>query len=133
MDIDYVLACGIVWRRTADPEAGWDLVDGLKSRDPEVRVLAQTLLVESGENSMGLLESALAVGIVDPDLAGPCMAEILRSRYTKQMTGQLMNERGTEHVAPLGGATFGLKQATEAQAGVQIRWQISAATTLKNS
>jgi hypothetical protein len=100
MDIDYVLACGIVWRRTADPEAGWDLVDGLKSRDPEVRVLAQTLLVESGENSMGLLESALAVGIVDPGLAGPWMAEILRSRYTKQMTGQLMNERGTEMSLP---------------------------------
>ena len=80
MNADYMLACGIVWRKTADPEAGWDLVEGLESRDPEVRVLAQTLLVESGENSMGLLESALALGIVDPDVAGPCMAEIFRSR-----------------------------------------------------
>jgi hypothetical protein len=86
MNTDYMLACGVVWRRTADPEAGWDLVDGLKSRDPEVRVLAQTLLIESGESSMGLLESALAVGIVDPDVAGPCMAEILRIRYAKQLT-----------------------------------------------
>ena len=83
MNTDYVLTCGVVWRRTADPEAGWDLVDGLKSRDPEVRVLAQTLLVESGENSMGLLESALEVGIVDPNIAGPCMAEILRVRCAK--------------------------------------------------
>ena len=32
MDADYMLACGVVWRKTADPEAGWDLVDGLKSR-----------------------------------------------------------------------------------------------------
>jgi len=88
MNTDYMLACGVVWRRTGDPEAGWDLVDGLKSRDPEVRVLAQTLLIESGESSMGLLESALAVGIVDPEVAGPCMAEILRIRHAQSGTGQ---------------------------------------------
>src|SRR5579864_7397517 len=99
MNTDYVLACGVVWRRTADPEAGWDLVDGLKSRDPEVRVLAQTLLVESGENSMGLLESALAMGVIDTDVAGPCMAEILRVRHTKQMTRLPVNEHCTR--APL--------------------------------
>ena len=95
MNADYVLACGVVWRKTADPEAGWDLVDGLKSRDPEVRLLAQALLVESGESSMGLLESALAVGIVDPDVAGPCMAEILRSRQAKQLTRPPVNEHCT--------------------------------------
>ena len=95
MNADYVLACGVVWRKTADPEAGWDLVDGLKSRDPEVRLLAQTLLVESGESSMDLLESALAVGIVDPDVAGPCMAEILRSRQAKQVTRPPVNEHCT--------------------------------------
>ena len=99
MNIDYMLACGVVWRRTADPEAGWDLVDGLKSRDPEVRVLAQTLLIESGESSMGLLESALAAGIVDTDVAGPCMAEILRIRYARQLTRPPVNEHCTR--APL--------------------------------
>jgi len=26
MNPDYMLACGIVWRKTADPEAGWELV-----------------------------------------------------------------------------------------------------------
>ena len=95
MDADYMLACGVVWRKTADPEAGWDLVDGLKSSDPEVRLLARTFLVENGESSMGLLESALAVGIVDPDIAGPCMAEILRSRCAKQMTKPPVNEHCT--------------------------------------
>ena len=79
----YMLACGVVWRKTADPEAGWDLVDGLNSKDPEVQLLAQTFLVESGESSMGLLESALALGILDPDVAGPCIAEILRIRQPK--------------------------------------------------
>lgn len=95
MNTDYMLACGVVWRRTGDPEAGWDLVDGLKSGDEEVRVLAQTLLVENGESSMGLLESALAVGIVDPDIAGPCMAEILRARQAKPLTRLPVNEHRT--------------------------------------
>jgi len=34
MDVNYTLACGIVWRKTADPEAGWELVAALKSSDP---------------------------------------------------------------------------------------------------
>lgn len=92
MNVDYMLACGIVWRRTADPEAGWDLIDGLKSRDLEVRLLAQALLIESGEISMGLLESALAVGIVEPNVACPCMAEILRVRHAKAVTGQRLHD-----------------------------------------
>jgi hypothetical protein len=99
MNADYMLACGIVWRRTADPEAGWDLVEGLESMDPELRLLAQTFLVESGEHAIGLLESALAAGIVDPSVAGPCMAEILRIRQAKQLTRQPMNEHCT--AAPL--------------------------------
>jgi hypothetical protein len=96
MEAVYMLACGVVWRKTADPEAGWDLVDGLNSKDPEVHLLAQTFLVESGESSMGLLESALALGIVDPDVAGPCMAEILRSRHAKPVTGERIHDYYTD-------------------------------------
>ena len=92
MEAAYMLACGVVWRKTADPEAGWDLVDGLKSRDPEIRVLAETFLVDSGESSMGLLESALALGVVDADIAGPCIAEIFRRRLAKPVTGQGIHE-----------------------------------------
>ena len=83
MNPDYMLACGIVWRRTADPEAGSELVEGLESRDPKLRLLAQSLLVESGEDSMALLENALTAGVLSPDSAGPCMAEILRMRCVR--------------------------------------------------
>jgi hypothetical protein len=86
MDVDYMLACGIVWRRTADPVAGWELIEGLDSPDPHVRQLAQTILVECGEPSMNLLESAIATGTVSPDSAGECMAEILRGRPQQQWT-----------------------------------------------
>lgn len=88
MDAFYMLACGIVWRKTADPEAGWELVEALESPDPDVRSLARSLLLENGERSMDLLESAIAAGIVRPQVAGPCMAEILRSGQATATGGQ---------------------------------------------
>ena len=92
MDANHMLACGIVWRKTADPEAGWDLVEALESSDPRLRLLAQSLLVESGEDSMDLLESAVAGGLVSPEVAGPCMAEILRDRQARQTGGQTIKQ-----------------------------------------
>jgi len=90
MDTSYVIACGIVWRKTADAEAGWELVEALESPDPDLRSLAQSFLVESGEDSMDLLESAVATGIVSPQAAGPCMTEILRGGHVTQAGGQAM-------------------------------------------
>ena len=80
MKIDYIVACGVAWRKTADPVAGWELVEGLQSEDQEVSLLAETLLSESGEASMSLLENAVATGAINPERAGPCMAAILRSQ-----------------------------------------------------
>ncbi len=88
MDANYMLACGIVWRKTADPEAGWELVEALQSSDPSLRMLARIFLVETGRDSMDLLEGAVASGILRPDVAGPCMAEILRSGQTGQTCRQ---------------------------------------------
>jgi hypothetical protein len=88
MDTNYMLACGIVWRKTADPEAGWELVEALESPDPRLRLLAQNLLVENGEDSMDLLESAVTSGMISPEVAGPCMAEILQSERARQARGQ---------------------------------------------
>ncbi len=77
MNTEYLLACGVVWRSTADPEAGWELVESLESQDPRLRVLAQAFLVEGGLKSMELLEEALAAGMVSTERVGPCMVEIL--------------------------------------------------------
>ena len=92
MDAGYMVACGIVWRKTADPEAGWELVEALESPDPRLRLLAQSLLVENGENSMELLESAVATGKVSPQVAGPCMAEILRGGQARQAGGEAVQQ-----------------------------------------
>ena len=88
MDMNYMVACGFVWRKTADPEAGWELIKALESPHPGVRLLAQSLLVENGEDSMVLLEGAVANGITSPEAAGPCMAEILRGVQVRDTGGR---------------------------------------------
>lgn len=84
MNANYMLACGIVWQKTADPEAGLELLEGLKSPDVDIRMLAQAFLVEGADASMGLLEDALSDGAVSPEAAGVCMVEILRKRQSKE-------------------------------------------------
>jgi hypothetical protein len=84
MDTDYMLACGIAWCRTSDADAGWELVEALESPDPRLRLLAQAFLVDNGDNSLSLLESAVATGMASPETVGPCMAEILRNERRRQ-------------------------------------------------
>ncbi len=96
MDTNYVLACGIVWYKTADAEAGSELVEALQSPDPRLRLLAQILLAEAGEESMRLLESALTKGVLCAQIAGPCMAEILHSVRTRQTSGRTIQQRLTD-------------------------------------
>ena len=91
MEADYIVACGVVWRKTMDPAAGSELIEGLQCEDEEIRILAQTILAESGDVSMSLLESAVASGMVNPEFAGPCIAAILRSQ--NQIGGWVTCER----------------------------------------
>lgn len=84
MEADYIVACGVVWRKTLDPVAGSELVEGLQSEDQEIRLLAQAILAETGEASMSLLESAVASGLLRPEFGGLCMATILRSQNRTQ-------------------------------------------------
>lgn len=79
MDANYMLACGIVWRKTADPDAGWGLVEALASPDPELRQFARDMLVERRDNAMTLLEDAISAGVLTPEVAGPFMVELLRA------------------------------------------------------
>jgi len=83
MNPDYLLACAIVWRKTADAEAGLDLLEGLDSPDPGLRTLSRALLIDDEEKSLRLLEAALAAGVVNPEAAGACIADILWNRQNK--------------------------------------------------
>jgi hypothetical protein len=92
VDPVYMLACGIIWRKTGDPDAGWELVEGLESSDSCLRLLARSLLVENGKQSMDLLESAVTTGKVSPQVAGPLMAEILRSGEARPIGGEAVQQ-----------------------------------------
>ena len=79
MDFNYMLACGIVWSKTADPDAGWELVEALASPDPELRQFARDMLIHRRDNAMALLEGAVGAGVLTPEVAGPCIVELLRA------------------------------------------------------
>lgn len=91
MNMESLLACGVLFRSTADPEAGWKLVEGLESPDPCLRILAEKLLVEGGPASLSILEDGLSAGIVSTDTAGPCIAEILRAHRQQKRSSFELN------------------------------------------
>ena len=79
MNPDYLLACAIVWRKTADAEAGLELLEGLDSPDPGVRTLSRALLIDDEENSLRLLEGALAAGVGTARVRGGEGADLHRA------------------------------------------------------
>ena len=79
MDTNYMLACGIVWHKTGDPDAGWELVEALNSPDHRLRQFARGMLVQRRDSAITLLEDAIATGILTPEVAGPCMVELLKA------------------------------------------------------
>ncbi len=84
MNANYMLACGVVWNRTGDPEAGWELVEALHSKDPKTREIAQGILLEGGDTSFDFMEDAIRAGAAAPEALGACMAEILRRRQSRE-------------------------------------------------
>ena len=44
LDLLYLLACVILWRKTADVNAGWEVIRALASPDPHTREVVADLL-----------------------------------------------------------------------------------------
>ena len=86
MDHEHLFEYGVLWRNTADPEAGWELIRGLQSLDSGLRSIAQVLLLENGQRSIELLENALAAGSLSPYIAVQCITEILRKQIRQERT-----------------------------------------------
>jgi CRP/FNR family transcriptional regulator, cyclic AMP receptor protein len=47
LDPLYLFHCGLMWHRTADTSAGWELTQGLRSRDREARAVSAALLAKT--------------------------------------------------------------------------------------
>jgi hypothetical protein len=77
MDPVYLFACGIVWHKTGDAAAGDELILALRDPDPDIRCLAEGLLIYAGGLSLPLLESAVDSGALDATVATHCIVQIL--------------------------------------------------------
>jgi hypothetical protein len=82
MDPIYLLACGIVWRKTGDEGAGRELIVALSDHDVNIRFLSERLLVAAGPVSLRLLESAVASGELDRLAGAQCILEVLNGCAT---------------------------------------------------
>ncbi len=63
-DILEVLASAIVWHSTGDVDAGAKLLAALHTQDYEFRLLAEYMLAEGGERSLGLVLDGLESGAI---------------------------------------------------------------------
>ncbi len=72
-----LLIYGSLWRNSAHPQAGWELIRSLGSADPRARAIAQELLVDAGPQSIELLQVAVASGAATGKDAADCIAAFL--------------------------------------------------------
>lgn|GEM_PF-2108836 len=59
MDATYIFLCGVMWHRFGQPEAGEELLKAADSTDPELRVVALDVLMNSQPESMFSLKNDL--------------------------------------------------------------------------
>ena len=75
MNPAYLLLCGAMWSQYGGEDAGHELIRGLSSPDPELRVLARAMLQQSGVRSKALIAEALAQNEISPVQARLCAFE----------------------------------------------------------
>ncbi len=73
----FTYACAVVWCRTGEKDAGWELVRALNEGDGEIREIASSALAEAGPRSLALIEAALTLKQITPERAAPCLLNIL--------------------------------------------------------
>jgi hypothetical protein len=89
MDLRYVFACGIVWRYTADAEAGWELIRALADWDGDVQELAAMMLADEPRTSMDLLNAAVAAGAISGADAAEAFAALVAKAAEAGASGEL--------------------------------------------
>ncbi len=73
--------CGNAWQTLADPEAGWELVQHLRSPDVGVRQAAEEFLVLAGPRSIKLLQSAFVCGVLEPEVAAQSLVTVMTAMW----------------------------------------------------
>ena len=63
----YLLVCGHFWSKHGDLRAGWELISGLQSYNPEIRQLSIEMLARRPSGSLRLVREALNFGALLPE------------------------------------------------------------------
>ena len=71
MNRSYIFACGMLFNKCGDVRAGWELIAGLQSYDPELRQLSTKMLACRPSISKQLLRDAIDFGVLLPQDAFP--------------------------------------------------------------
>ena len=69
---NYLVLCGMAWLQFGSEDAGLELIRALASSDPDVRVLARTLLEQASGGSKELIGEALAQDEISASMASLC-------------------------------------------------------------
>jgi hypothetical protein len=64
LDIIDMIASGLLWNSTGDPDAGSELLTALCEEDSEFSLLAEHMLAEGGKRSLKLIFDALESGTI---------------------------------------------------------------------
>ncbi len=82
----FTYACAVVWCRSGEKEAGWELIRALADVEREVREIAASALSEAGPQSLSLIEAALTLKKITPEQAAPCLLTILANLPPEVLT-----------------------------------------------
>ena len=66
MDHVYLFTCGMLFCKCGDVRAGWELIAGLQSYDPDLRQLSMEMLARRPSISQQLLRDAIDFGVLLP-------------------------------------------------------------------
>jgi len=69
---NYLMQCGMVWAQFGREDAGMELIRALGSNDPDIRVLARTLLGQAEGGSKELIGEAFLQNEISAETASIC-------------------------------------------------------------
>lgn len=75
---NYLMQCGMVWAQFGREDAGMELIRALGSDDPDIRVLARTLLGQAEGGSKELIGEAFLQNEISAETASICGFELNR-------------------------------------------------------
>lgn len=105
MDHFYLLACGMLFSKWGDMRAGWELIAGLQSYDPDLRQLSMEMLARRPSISQLLLRDAIDFGVLLPQDAWQVFHTLATSFASTPPAAPQVEHRRYVHEFPIRAAS----------------------------